>query len=105
DGWKALAKNTTGSFNAAIGENALPNNTTGTNNTGVGFGAANNVTTANNVICIGAAGADVDNSCYIGNIFNQSSPSGTAVFVNSAGKLGTTVSSRRFKDDIKPMAK
>src|SRR5205823_2081595 len=27
----------------------------------------------------------------------------TAVFVNSAGKLGTTTSSRRFKDDIKPM--
>jgi len=27
------------------------------------------------------------------------------VFVNSDGKLGTTVSSRRFKDDIKPMAK
>jgi len=27
------------------------------------------------------------------------------VFVNSEGKLGTTVSSRRFKDDIKPMAK
>ena len=43
--------------------------------------------------------------CFIGNIFSQSSPSGTAVFVNSDGKLGTTVSSRRFKDDIKPMAK
>ena len=27
------------------------------------------------------------------------------MFVNSDGKLGTTVSSRRFKDDIKPMAK
>jgi septal ring factor EnvC (AmiA/AmiB activator) len=27
------------------------------------------------------------------------------VFVNSDGKLGTAVSSRRFKDDIKPMAK
>ena len=27
------------------------------------------------------------------------------MFVNSAGKLGTTVSSRRFKDDIKPMDK
>jgi hypothetical protein len=105
DGWKALHENTTGGFNVAIGENALPNNTTGSNNVGAGFGAGNNVTTASNVICIGAAGADVDNGCYIGNIFNQSSPSGTAVFVNSAGKLGTTVSSGRFKDDIKPMAK
>jgi hypothetical protein len=105
DGWKALHENTTGGFNVAIGENALPNNTTGGNNVGVGFGSGNNVTTAGNVICIGAAGADVDNSCYIGNIFNQSSPSGAAVFVNSACKLGTTVSSGRFKDDIKPMAK
>jgi len=105
DGWKALHENTTGSFNIAIGENALFNNTTGSNNTGVGVDAGSSVTTATNVICIGTAGANVDNSCYIGNIFSQSSPSGTAVFVNSDGKLGTTVSSRRFKNDIKPMAK
>ena len=31
------------------------------------------------------------------------SPSGTAVFVNSNGQLGTVNSSRRFKTDIKPM--
>jgi hypothetical protein len=30
---------------------------------------------------------------------------GIGVFVNSDGKLGTSVSSRRFKDDIKPMDK
>jgi hypothetical protein len=59
------------------------------------------------VICIGAnvAGANVSNSCYIGNIFNRSSPSGLEVFVNSDGKLGTTMSSSRFKEDIKPMDK
>jgi septal ring factor EnvC (AmiA/AmiB activator) len=45
----------------------------------------------------------VSDSCYIGNIFGAASPGGMAVFVNSDGKLGTTVSSRRFKDDIKPM--
>ncbi len=105
DGWKALHENTTGSFNAAIGENALPNNTTGSNNTGVGFGAGNNVTTANNVICIGAAGADVDNSCYIGQIFNATAAAGIGVFINSNGKLGTSTSSRRFKEEIKPMDK
>ena len=54
---------------------------------------------------MGASGANVNDSCYIGNIFSGSSPSGTAVFVNSDGKLGTTVSSLRLKDDIKPMAK
>jgi hypothetical protein len=47
----------------------------------------------------------VSHSCYIGNIFNQPSPSGLAVFVNSDGKLGTIMSSRRFKEDIKPMDK
>ena len=47
----------------------------------------------------------MSHSCYIGNIFNQPSPSGLAVFVNSDGKLGTIMSSRRFKEDIKPMDK
>jgi len=47
----------------------------------------------------------VGSSCYIGNIFNQSSPSGVAVFVNSVGKLGMATSSARFKADIKPMGK
>ena len=60
--------------------------------------------TASNVICIGdgLSGADVSNSCYIGNIWQQ--PGGSqAVYVNSDGKLGAQVSSRRFKDEIKPM--
>jgi len=71
----------------------------------LGPSAGGNITTASNVIWIGASGANANDSCYIGNIFSRSSPSGTAVFVNSDGKLGTTVSSRRLKDDIKPMAK
>jgi len=56
------------------------------------------------VICVGSfvSGADRTNSCYIGNIWQQ--PGGSqAVYVNAAGKLGAQVSSRRFKDDIKPM--
>src|SRR5262249_38197980 len=60
------------------------------------------VTTASNVIVIGPAGADVNDSCYIGNIWNQ--PGGSqAVYVNSDGKLGFQVSSKRFKGEIKPM--
>jgi trimeric autotransporter adhesin len=83
----------------------LENNTTGSGNTALGFGAGDNVTTANNVICIGSGveGANVSNSCYIGSIFGQISSGGTAVFINSDGKLGTTTSSRRFKEEIKPM--
>jgi len=46
----------------------------------------------------------VDDSCYIANIWQQ--PGGSqAVYVNGAGKLGVQVSSRRFKDEIKPMEK
>jgi uncharacterized coiled-coil protein SlyX len=84
----------------------LENNTTGIGNTALGFGAGDNVTTANNVICIGAGveGANESNSCFIGNVFGQASSGGTAVFINSTGKLGTIVSSRRFKEEIKPMA-
>ena len=61
-----------------------------------------NVTTANNVICIGASGANVDNSCYIASVWNQ--PGGSQpVYVNSDGKLGLQVSSRRYKDEIEPI--
>jgi len=104
-GGGALGSNTTGSNNTADGFFALANNTTGSSNIAVGVSAGRGVSTADDVICIGAAGADVSNSCYIGNIFNQSSPSGLAVFVNSDNKLGTVMSSRRFKEDIQPMDK
>jgi hypothetical protein len=61
------------------------------------------VATANNVVAIGTNGEDVSDSCYIGNIFNATSSQGIAIFVNSYGRLGTTTSSERFKDAIKPM--
>ena len=105
NGGGALSSNTMGDNNTADGFQALANNTTGSSNIGLGRDAGSGVTTADDVICIGAAGADVSHSCYIGNIFNQSSPSGLAVFVNSDNKLGTIMSSRRFKEDIKPMDK
>jgi hypothetical protein len=105
NGSGALGNNTMGDNNTADGFQALVNNTTGSFNIALGNAAGSDVRTADDVICIGAVGADVSHSCYIGNIFNQSSPSGLAVFVNSDGKLGTIMSSRRFKDDIKPMDK
>jgi trimeric autotransporter adhesin len=89
--------------NTGIGASALGNDTTGENNTALGNSAGSNVTTASNVICIGAAGNNVDNSCYIGQIFGATSSNGVGVFVNSNGRLGTMTSSRRFKERIKPM--
>ena len=107
NGWKALPNNTTGQSNTAIGERALPNNATGSNNTALGSEAGNNVSTASNVICIGAGvfGADVSNSCFIGQIFGATSAMGIPVLINANNRLGTMTSSKRFKKDIKPMEK
>jgi hypothetical protein len=104
-GENALFGNTIGTSNTAIGTGALSGNSTGSANIALGVDAGNNIFTANNVIAIGTSGADVSNSCYIGRIFGATSTSGTAVFINSDGKLGTTTSSKRFKEDIKPMDK
>lgn len=101
----ALMRNTTGNFNTADGAHTLAGNTTGSSNTVLGFRAGDNVTTASNVICIGSGvvGANVSNSCFIGSVFGQTSPGGVAVFIDSSGKVGTSTSSRRFKEEIKPM--
>jgi hypothetical protein len=98
----ALGNNTSGISNTAIGDGALADDSTGGGNIALGYAAGNNVTTASNVICIGIEGNNVDNACYIGQIFG-STVSASAVFVNSNGRLGTMTSSKRFKQDIKPM--
>ena len=102
-GESALLNNTAGDSNTVIGVDALAANTTGSGNIALGFGAGGNITTASNVICIAALGNNVDDSCFIGNIFGATSSGGTAVFINSNGRLGTATSSRRFKEEIKPM--
>jgi hypothetical protein len=104
----ALQNNTTGSNNTAVGFGALINST-GTANIGVGLSAGGFVTTANNVICIGTGlvGANVSNSCFIGNIRGIATQNGDAipVVIDSSGQLGTASSSRRFKKEVKPMDK
>jgi hypothetical protein len=104
-GEDALVNNGSGSNNVALGANAGVNSDSGSKNVALGFNAGSGVTMASNVICIGAnvAGNDVNDSCYIGNIFGDTSSNGTAVFVNTNGRLGTVSSSKRFKQDIKPM--
>ena len=106
NGFFALANNTAGHDNTAVGLHALYTNTMGNNNTALGADAGTGVTTADNVICIGAQGANVSNSCFIGNIYGVNE-GGTisAVYINSNGQLGTQppASSRRFKKEIKPM--
>ena len=78
---------------------------TGSDNVGVGFRTGDNVITANNVISIGSHvdAENVSDSCYIGNIFTQTSVGGIPVFVNSNNKLGAITSSKRVKEHIMPM--
>jgi HAMP domain-containing protein len=104
-GYFALGNNTTGEANAANGVFALLNNTSGSNNTALGYNAGSGVTTASNVICIGTPGFNVPNTCFIGNIYGQMAGFGTPVYINSGGQLGTSSSSQRFKDNIKPIDK
>ena len=90
-----------------MGERALQNNTTGNFNTALGIGAGFSATGSNNVY-IGAFSDGVageSDVCYIVNIFGGTSANGIPVLINSNNKLGTTTSSKRFKQEIKAMDK
>ena len=101
----ALYLNDSGDFNTALGSGALFSNTSGRGNIALGASAGGGIYTADNVVAIGAVGENVSNSCYIGNIFEQTAAEGIQVFINSNNKLGTATSSKRFKEGIKPIGK
>jgi hypothetical protein len=107
NGYQALTGNTIGVRNTANGAYALSNNTTGNNNIALGFGAGAGLTTGSGNVCIGfglVGVAGESNTTRISNIWGQSG--GTqAVYVDSAGRLGANTSSRRFKEEIRPMDK
>ena len=124
-GFQALGFNTSGNENTAIGESALLTNGNGQENTGIGgfalesnrtgnhnvalgYFAGRNSTTGSGNVYIGArmvGFAGESNACYIASIFGQTSASGIPVLINSSNKLGTTTSSKRFKENIKAMDK
>ncbi len=123
-GFSALSANMNGDGNTAIGRSALTI-TTGSGNTALGANAGNALTAGNFNIDIGVdvigvagesntirIGANLDDTpgasaCHIGGIYNQLVDPGTAssMAIDATGKLGTALSSRRFKHDIKPMDK
>jgi trimeric autotransporter adhesin len=100
----ALLGNISAAQNTAVGRRALQNST-GYNNTALGYQAGVNLTTGSGNVYIGVVPgvAGESNSCYIASIFDQTSASGIPVLINSDNKLGTTTSSARFKEEIKPM--
>ena len=106
DGSFALYRNTTGNYNTGTGYAALGSNTTGRYNTAIGEAAGYNITGDGN-LCIGdevEGVAGVNDTTWIRNVY-ASVASGRAVYVDSDNKIGTLSSSRRYKDEIKPMAK
>ena len=119
NGVSALNHNNTGSNNTADGTTALFNNTSGSNNTALGVNAGVNLTTGSNNIDLGAPGVagesgkirigkqGTQTATYVAGIYGKTVASGTkvAVMIDSTGKLGTVVSSARFKEAIKPMDK
>ncbi len=118
-GLGALHKNTIGNSNTADGINALYNNTTGSLNVVLGDRAGSNITTGSNNIVIGAgvlgdAGDEntirigdpaVQTATYIAGIVGATVPAGAPVLIGNDHRLGTMTSSKRFKEDIKPMDK
>jgi hypothetical protein len=105
-GYRALNSNINGANNTAVGINALNNNMTGSHNIALGANAGANVGTAHNVICIGTGGQNVSDSFYVANVFETAiDPDNLPVRIDVTGRLGTQSSSRRFKDDIRPMDK
>jgi hypothetical protein len=107
DGRGALVFNTTGDRNSACGDDALGRNTTGSDNVGIGHFAGVALTTGDGNVCIGAhvpGVAGEGNTTRIRNVYS-SLASLRAVYVDADNKIGTVMSSRRFKDEIKPMEK
>jgi hypothetical protein len=116
NGYLSLFSNTTGTFNTANGDQALYTNTTGSSNIVLGFEAGQNLTTGDFNIDIGNVGVagesdtirigEVEQSrTFIAGIRGVTTGNGDAVnvVIDSAGQLGTVSSSRRFKNEIKPM--
>ena len=112
-GYRALDRNTTGDSNTGVGSFALFNNQTGNLNTAIGAEAGEDITGSGNV-CIGEGvpgEAGVNDRTYIRNVNTtaQSFSAGVNNYVTvrlTDGRLGHTqvVSSRRYKEDIKPLA-
>lgn len=116
-GDSALVFNTNGDQNTALGINAMTSNNSGSQNVAVGIGAGYFLQGDNN-IDIGAFVGGLGNESNTTRIGLQGSQERTflagvsgvttggvasPVLVDSEGQLGTTSSSRRFKQDIRPL--
>ena len=115
-GANALFVNASGFRNTAIGGSALLRHTDGFSNTAIGYRAGINATTGDNNIYINNEGQTGDSGAIaVGEQGVQTDTSiagisgattglpGSTVLIDANGQLGTTSSSRRFKQDIHDM--
>jgi len=110
----AQASKSLGGQNTAAGYNALVTGT-GTANTALGVGACTFLSkTGSANICIGSSGVSGDantirlgsgqTATFVAGINGQISPGAVLLLVNSDGKLGTTTSALRFKENVREVA-
>jgi hypothetical protein len=116
-GWHAMTGNATGSMNTGIGCDALANTSTGDVNIAIGFRAGLNITTGSNNIEIGTLGVSGDTNTirigtrsiqrqtFIAGISGSVVPNGVGVIIAANGRLGTILSSQRYKEAVQPMDK
>jgi hypothetical protein len=118
-GADALVSNMSGDHNTGIGSSALLG-CSGNDNIALGYQAGDALTTGDNNIDIGNAGVPGESNTirigtqgafgthtatFIAGISGVNIGKGLVVEIDASGHLGTRGSSRRFKDQIKPMDK
>ena len=116
-GSTAMSIHASGSNHLALGSAALSNLTIGSNNIVIGTNAGQNYTSSSSDnILIGNSGSAPGETGYIrigsnssqshtfiAGIYSAVIPSGVNVVIDSAGNMGTVVSSIRYKEDIHNM--
>jgi len=113
-GTSSLMSNTVGNNNTANGFQSLFSNTSGNQNLALGYQAGYNLTSGSNNISIANAGAASDSGVVrVGTVGKQtavfvagilgSRVTGSAVYINSNGRLGVMASSERYKTDVATM--
>jgi len=117
-GFSAGFSITSGYYNAFYGDDAGSNTAAGHDDVFIGNAAGTNNTSGSKDIYIGNEGPSsgtesttirigtegTQTATYIAGIYDETSSSGVAVYVDSNGQLGTATSSRRFKEQIADMA-
>ncbi len=118
-GWGALYSNVSGLYNTVVGHQALQNSTTGSNNIALGNHAGFSTNGSNNILILNPGVGGESNALRIGRgtgtgyqqldktfihgIHGRTVAGGIGVLIKSDGQLGTSTSSRRFKEEIQDM--